>query len=90
MKVEIATEAVHFPEKEYINGIFVAECRHRKGQTIFIFGHSVLFSGTLRARYRAEFHGDTACPCPPALSSGSGGNGTSGGHLQTPPEQSRI
>jgi hypothetical protein len=24
MNVEIGTEAAHFPEKEYINGIFVA------------------------------------------------------------------
>jgi hypothetical protein len=26
MKVEIGTEAVKFPEKEYINGIFLALC----------------------------------------------------------------
>ncbi len=26
MKVEIRTEAVPFPEKEYINGIFAAVC----------------------------------------------------------------
>jgi hypothetical protein len=26
MNVEIGTEAVQFPEKEYINGIFVAVC----------------------------------------------------------------
>jgi hypothetical protein len=26
MNVEIGTEAVHFPAKEYINGIFVAVC----------------------------------------------------------------
>jgi hypothetical protein len=26
MNVEIETEAVQFPEKEYINGIFVAVC----------------------------------------------------------------
>ncbi len=27
MNVEIGTEAAQFPEKEYINGIFVAVCR---------------------------------------------------------------
>jgi hypothetical protein len=27
MSVEIGTEAAQFPEKEYINGIFVAVCR---------------------------------------------------------------
>jgi hypothetical protein len=43
MNVEIGSETMKFPEKKYINGIFVADCRHRKGQTIFIFGHSVLF-----------------------------------------------
>jgi hypothetical protein len=26
MNVEIGTEAAKFPEKEYINGIFLAEC----------------------------------------------------------------
>jgi hypothetical protein len=26
MNVEIGTEAAHFPEKEYRNGIFVAVC----------------------------------------------------------------
>jgi hypothetical protein len=28
MNVEIGTEAAQFPEKEYINGIFVAVCSH--------------------------------------------------------------
>ncbi len=26
MNVEIGTEAAHFPEKEYMNGIFLAVC----------------------------------------------------------------
>jgi hypothetical protein len=30
MNVEIGTEAAQFPEKEYINGIFVAVCVKRK------------------------------------------------------------
>ncbi len=35
MKVEIGTEAAQFPEKEYINGIFVADCTVRKMDPIF-------------------------------------------------------
>ncbi len=34
MNVEIGTESAQFPEKEYINGIFVAVCRHKLGWLI--------------------------------------------------------
>jgi len=32
MNVEIGTEAAQFPEKEYINGIFLAVCIIEKGE----------------------------------------------------------
>ncbi len=37
MNVENGTEAAQFPEKEYINGIFVAGCRNKSaaGNTYF-------------------------------------------------------
>jgi hypothetical protein len=31
MNVEIGTKAAQFPEKEYINGIFVAVCTNERG-----------------------------------------------------------
>jgi hypothetical protein len=34
MNVEIGTEAAHFTEKEYINGIFVAVCAVPKSKTV--------------------------------------------------------
>jgi hypothetical protein len=37
MNVEIGTEAAQFPEKEYINGIFVAvrvDCREGEGNLL--------------------------------------------------------
>ncbi len=36
MNVEIGTEAKQFPEKEYINGIFVAVCTDKKENQIFL------------------------------------------------------
>jgi hypothetical protein len=35
MNVEIGAEAALFPEKEYINGIFVAVCVHKKAGAEF-------------------------------------------------------
>jgi hypothetical protein len=36
MNVEIGTEATQFPEKEYINGIFVAVCKPQSKITVCI------------------------------------------------------
>jgi hypothetical protein len=44
MNVKIGTEAVPFPEKEYVNGIFVAVCI---AQTFFALGHSLPGIGLL-------------------------------------------
>jgi hypothetical protein len=44
MNVEIGTEAVQFPEKEYINGIFVA-----------VWGNDT-FSANLLEDYKLNFH----------------------------------
>jgi hypothetical protein len=43
MNVEIGTEAVQFPEKEYINGIFVA-----------VWGNDI-FSANLLENYKLNF-----------------------------------
>jgi hypothetical protein len=40
MNVEIGTEAAQFPEKEYINGIFVAVQDGQCAGNNLIFGHS--------------------------------------------------
>ncbi len=39
MNVEIGTETAQFPEKEYINGIFVAVCANIR----IIYGGNILF-----------------------------------------------
>jgi hypothetical protein len=45
MNVEIGTEATQFPEKEYINGIFLEvwmEARNKKGKTTRLFCYRII------------------------------------------------
>jgi hypothetical protein len=42
MNVEIGTEAAHFPEKEYKNGIFLAVCASLEGVHKSLLGEDVI------------------------------------------------